>query len=407
MPILYRDEECIDIACEIVWLALECKNVEYVTVLVPSSSSKTGDANDHNNNAVGVVVPRIVWPDDDTFDDNIDSSSKNKIINDPIKLLEQIQLHYPTHPPNFYPRVSSAVDASRCNILRLSGVMPRNTNIKYMNSAPYIFKTNNNNNNGPITLVARSSHAMTLEEIEELLEEYDNGPYMCGKDISAADIVWLPYLERYAVQLPLIYPTYNNCHPKSSTYDGVREWFIAMENIVPAYACRVRGDARHWQHQLLYAMQDLKFNDNTLVIPPPLDTFGWWMEKEYSNKAEELWKEYSGTRPWLADTPSKEVCIYLLRNCDDIVSKAVVFMDITNETADKALREIIQHLLHWKIGTVEEDIILSDKALQIAQFVSEKLLEVPRDLGMIPALALVRLVQSALMSTTKANNIHL
>ena len=106
MPILYRDEECIDIACEIVWLALECKNVEYVTVLVPSSSSKTGDANDHNNNAVGVVVPRIVWPDDDTFDENIDSSSKNKIINDPIKLLEQIQLHYPTHPPNFYPRVS-------------------------------------------------------------------------------------------------------------------------------------------------------------------------------------------------------------------------------------------------------------------------------------------------------------
>ena len=68
---------------------------------------------------------------------------------------------------------------------------------------------------------------------------------------------------------------------------------------------------------------------------------------------------------------------------------------------------VVQHLLHWKIGRVEEDIILSDKALKIAQFVSEKLLEVPRDLGMIPALALVRLVQSALMSTTKANSIHL
>ena len=30
-PILYRDKDCIDAASQSVWLALECKNVDYIT----------------------------------------------------------------------------------------------------------------------------------------------------------------------------------------------------------------------------------------------------------------------------------------------------------------------------------------------------------------------------------------
>ena len=56
LPILYRDKDCICIASEIVWLALDCKNVEYLTVLV-SKRDKHDDDNDG--------LPRILWPDDD------------------------------------------------------------------------------------------------------------------------------------------------------------------------------------------------------------------------------------------------------------------------------------------------------------------------------------------------------
>jgi len=55
--------------------------------------------------------------------------------------------------------------------------------------------------------------------------------------------VWAPYLERYAVQLPLVFPNAGDCNPKSKSYGGVRKWYSAMEKSVPAYACRVRVEA--------------------------------------------------------------------------------------------------------------------------------------------------------------------
>ena len=113
-PILYRDKDCICAASETVWLALECKNVDYLTVLV----SKDDDED----------VPRIIWPqDNDTENENINNESSNEVETDPVKLLEQIQKRYPNNNPQFYPKLSAAVDASRCNIIRLPGVMPRNS----------------------------------------------------------------------------------------------------------------------------------------------------------------------------------------------------------------------------------------------------------------------------------------
>ena len=101
LPILYRDKDCICAASQSVWLALECKNIDYLTVLVSKDDDEF------------VVVPRIVWPGD-----NEDSSVETT---DPIKILEDIQKRYPDTPPQFYPKLSAAVDAARCNIMRLPG----------------------------------------------------------------------------------------------------------------------------------------------------------------------------------------------------------------------------------------------------------------------------------------------
>ena len=165
-PILYRDKDCICAASETVWLALECKNVEYLTVLV----SKDDDED----------VPRIIWPqDNDTENENSNNESSNEVETDPVKLLEQIQKRYPNNNPQFYPKLSAAVDASRCNIMRMPGVMPRNS--KFMSLAPYIFKEDG-------TMVLKSSHCVSLEEIDEMQEEYYLGSYLCGKDVTAADM---------------------------------------------------------------------------------------------------------------------------------------------------------------------------------------------------------------------------
>ena len=98
-PTLYRDKDCICAASQSVWLALECKNIDYLTVLV----SKDEDE----------LIPRIVWPDDD--------GNSEVQTSDAIKILEDIQKRYPDTPPQFYPKLSAAVDAARCNIMRLPG----------------------------------------------------------------------------------------------------------------------------------------------------------------------------------------------------------------------------------------------------------------------------------------------
>lgn len=159
LPILYRDKECICASSQTVWLAMECKNIDYITVLV----SKEDDQR----------VPRVVWPD---CDDDVATNSEHAI-----EILEQIQARYPDKDPPFYPKLSAAVDASRCNIMRLPGVMPRNSDPNLLDLAPYLFREDG-------TKVQKSSHTVSLEEIEEMQEEYYLGSYLCGKDVTAADM---------------------------------------------------------------------------------------------------------------------------------------------------------------------------------------------------------------------------
>ena len=65
--------------------------------------------------------------------------------------------------------------------MRLPGVMPRNSDPKLMDLAPYLFREDG-------TKVLKSSHTVSLEEIEEMQEEYYLGSYLCGKDITASDM---------------------------------------------------------------------------------------------------------------------------------------------------------------------------------------------------------------------------
>jgi hypothetical protein len=433
LPVLYRDKDCICAACESVWLALEVKNVNYLTVLVDKQLNEDEP------------IPRISWPtkaeastDDDTGTTN-NNNNNNDIITDPVKLLEQIQAHYPNTSPHFYPQLSSAVDASRCNILRLPGVMPRNSDETLLSLAPYLFRSDG-------TMVPSSSHVVSLEEVEEMQEEYYRGDFLCGKEITGADIIWTPYLERYAVQLPLIFP--NNNHsmgggrggrldPRNrNVYGEVDNWYMVMEREVPAYSCRVMGDARHWRKCLEVAVnihnervvvvekeeEEEDNNRRRVSLPNVPEESGWWIKKkktkkngsvaDTTNKAGEIWKEYcSQQRPWLADSPSGEVALFLMRNREMIVNSAVVVNNNNNtsdyyfdsdNTADEALRELIQVLVDWDIyfdqSKSSEDEMeqptLSERGRKMALFVAEEVIQVPRDIGMIPSSALWEMIWS-------------
>lgn len=392
---LYRDKHCICAACESVWLALEVKCVDYVTVLVENCEEEQ--------------LPRIVW---DNSNNSHDDTSLT--ITDPVKLIEQIQSRYPDTSPQFYPKLSSAVDASRCNILRLPGVMPRNSDTTLMSLSPYLFR-----NDG--TLVKPSSHAVSLEEVEEMQEEYYLGDFLCGKEITGADIIWAPYLERYAIQLPIVYPNKSRLNPRNrNMYDEVDKWYRVMEREVLAYSCRVMGDARHWRKCLEVAIQihnervGVNDNDEERVYLPDISleessNNGWWMKKNSIDNAGEIWKEYSSQRPWHAPTPGGEVALFLMRNrkmivneaaSDDSLSDFVSYSDyFDQDTADEALREVIQLLLDWDVyfdQSSEDEVTqpLSDLGRKMALFVAEEMIQVPRDMGMIPASVLWEVIWS-------------
>ena len=354
MPVLYRDKDAICPYSQQVWLALEMKNIEYATVLLSSSSTTT------NNSPL-----QLTWPDGTIQTDSLD-------------MLEKIQQEYPNHPPNLYPKgISECLDAVRCNIVRFKGVFPRRTyDCIY---APYLFLEKGGG------LVSDSNLMVTLEETDEVLEEYFQGPFLCGKDVTAADVVWAPFLERYAVQLPCLHPDKPELHPRGGgEYEALQEWYQVMESSIPCYSCRVQGNVQQWKRALELGVQEhdanvvLPDDDNPVVFSP------------HEMDANALWKEYSENRPWLADTPEEECVAYLVRNRHDIAKDACKELPLDENNVDTALRELIAVLLD-KDSTGEK---LSGNAREVAAFVRDRI-AVPRDLGMIPAATLDRIVERA------------
>ena len=164
---------------------------------------------------------------------------------------------------------------------------------------------------------------------------------------------------------------------------------------------------------------DVEGDDDRVVLPPAPDEFGWWMED--CPKAEEIWRGYArgdggggGRRPWLGDTPGREMACYLMCHRGNVLASflaASSVADVPHDDADEALREVVRLLLDWRMnvgispehtedgvvpGCDDDAMLLSDNALRLSRFVCEELIEVPRDVGMIPALALGGLVRCAL-----------
>jgi hypothetical protein len=174
-PVLYRDAAGLSVAAQQVWLALEIKEVDYVTVLVsvdeeqqvPSSTSST------SMSAVvpsilpvvaSIPIPDVPIPDPTSTSTTMPMPSMPVVIQWPdgtkqtnvMEILERIQKDYADKSPDLYKRVSVAVDNVRCNMQRFDPVFPRNTDPTLY--APYMFRKGGG---GEVT--SRDSHMVTLE----------------------------------------------------------------------------------------------------------------------------------------------------------------------------------------------------------------------------------------------------
>lgn len=110
----------------------------------------------------------------------------------------------------------------------------------------------------------KSEFESVLQNTNELLSTSSSSPFFCDT-FSAADIVWAPFLERYAAQLPCLHEGIN---PRDATiYPHLAAWYNAMDKI-PAYACRVRGDPSSWRKVLTVA----GFGNDGV---PPIVVNGW------------------------------------------------------------------------------------------------------------------------------------
>jgi glutathione S-transferase len=370
MPVLYRDKAGLCPFAQRVWLGLEVKKAEYITVLVDSDITTATADTTRSANSNGWSSPlKIQWPD-------------GSIQTDTKEILERLNQEYPNEV-NFYPDISKAVDSVRCNIVRFDGVFPRNTQPNLY--APYLIRQLGDK---PLQWVPESDHMVSLEETDEVMEEYFTGPFLCGNQITAADIVWAPFLDRYAAQLPMIYEG-DPLTPRSSEYETLKEWYEAMESQIPCYACRVMGDKQSWQRVLQYGVEQ-QLVPNVDLLPPrgsadPL--------KRRKFNGDKVWEEYKRGKPYVCETSQLECIAFYVRNRERIISEATRSLaNMNHDEIEQALLEVLGVVLENE----DKDAIskMSGNARELATYLNEKL-RVPRDMGALPASAMRTLTATA------------
>lgn len=161
---------------------------------------------------------------------------------------------------------------------------------------------------------------------------------------------------------------------------------------VPAYACRVKGDASSWRKVLSMA------GFGNAFLPPEIEAnMEVLAEKEavaaQSTIDEGIWSEYASSRPYLSETPQKEAALVMARNRKAIAADALKRADSsprrekglpTSESElEEAMREMIQML-------IDDDGGVTERAAALAAFLDFRMC-VPRDMGAMPAAAIKQL----------------
>lgn len=193
-------------------MTLELKNIAYDTVRIDN----TGGG---RPSYFAGTTPQMRWPDGRMQGESLD-------------LMRDLDAAYPDPPLLFE---NADVDSY---ISQFRNIFP--SRARPSSRAAFLFQGNGD----PLW---RGVFEETLQKTDELLGKTKSGPFFCGNVISGADVAWAPFLERYRYQLPCLH---DGLEPNDAEkYPNLAAWYAAMEQ-VPAYACRVKGDASSWRKVL-------------------------------------------------------------------------------------------------------------------------------------------------------------
>jgi len=345
-----------------VWLALEAKGVPYDEVRIDN----TGGG---RPSYYGGQTPQMRWPEGRTQGESMD-------------LVEELDGRYPEWGIRLYPEgregeVKEMIGAWRNTFPRKSRPSSR---------AAFLFGWNGD----PLW---KSEFERVLSETDAILAG-SSGPFFCGSELTAADVAWAPFLERYGAQLPCLHDGLN---PRDGDlYPNLKDWYDAMDT-VPAYACRVKGDRSSWRKVLSMAGYG-----NAGVPPNVLDRMAGEERGDYEAKSEEeaerergVWDEYVAGRSHAAGTAGMEAAATMARNRNAIIgdtlkqaSRSSKFVDEGLPTKegdlDLALRSLASALIEGG-----ESAGVGPEVMALASFLDDRMC-VPRDMGALSAASIKR-----------------
>ena len=351
-PTFFRERHGWCPYSERVWLALELAGVEYDTIRIdntghgPRPSYYSGQ------------TPQMKWPEGRTQGESMD-------------LVEEIDRRFCAG--------SLQCDSSSVQkvIQQFSKIFPR---ARPSSRAAYLFQYNGE----PLW---KSTFEETLQNTDELLSQTE-GPFFCGLEVTAADIAWAPFLERYRYQLPCLHQGLDPANP--SDYPHLAKWYEAMDRI-PEYACRVKGNASSWRKVLTMAgfgnagvPTEIKGNMDDLVAK----------EETIAQECIDLdvWKQHASKYPYVASTPYLEVASIITRNheaiCQDIIKQSGKpawnnwGLPDSLSSADLAIRKLVKLLIDG--GDINSLHPGGEDVGVLATFLDERMC-VPRDMGFMSA----------------------
>jgi glutathione S-transferase len=279
-PTLFRERHGWCPYSERVWLALEMMDgVKYDTVRIDNSDGP-------RPTYFSGQTPQLRWPDGKTQGESMD-------------LVEELDRQY--NGGRLYSAITApGGDVHDC-ITQFRSIFPR---ARPSSRAAFLFQQNGE----PLW---RTTFEQTLQQTDALLGKTSaEGPFFCGSHLSAADIAWAPFLERYRYQLPCLH---EGLEPyDEAVYPNLTAWYRAMEN-VPSYACKVAGDASSWRKVLSMA----GFGNSG--VPPSVQSNmagRMQVEVELARRSIkfDVWDEYASTRPSVVGSPHADAAAAVVRN---------------------------------------------------------------------------------------------
>ncbi|KAG7368576.1 glutathione S-transferase, N-terminal domain containing protein [Nitzschia inconspicua] len=362
-PTLFRERHGWCPYSERVWLALELIGVDYDTVRIDNTGGS-------RPSYYGGETPQLRWPNGKQQGESMD-------------LVKQLDATYNDGYFYQHAKVEERISAFR-------NIFPR---ARPSSRAAFLFQYNGE----PLS---RTTFEKTLDETNDLLGRTP-GPFFCGDELSAADIAWTPFLERYRYQLPCLH---DGLEPDDALqYPHMSAWYAAMDRI-PVYACRVKGDAGSWRKVLKMAgfgnsgmppavSNNIESRINSVEVKLAKQAIDW-----------ETWEVYASGRPHVAATPHGEAAAMILRNRHSLAKDT--FKQITTPSspyfnkgrwtstlpADEAkIEDLLMHLAQQLLDTGAlkqiSPSVYPKEVSSLARFLDERVC-VPRDMGAMCAACL-------------------